>query len=121
MTIGILAYGSLLDDPGRELAARADESTTPAFSVEFAEGLNRDGGPTLIPVDDGGARVTASILVLKDSVDEGFARDMLFRRETRKVGTGLPARRRAPVRLIPRLRSPALTYASTRRSSPTFA
>ena len=38
MTIGILAYGSLLDDPGRELACtvrRIDDAETP-FNVEFA-------------------------------------------------------------------------------------
>ena len=91
MTIGILAYGSLLDDPGRELACtvrRIDDAETP-FNVEFARRADtRDGAPTLIPFDDEGARVASSILVLKDSVDEDFARDMLYRRETQKVGTG---------------------------------
>jgi hypothetical protein len=86
MVIGILAYGSLLDDPGAELGRlivrRIDGIKTP-FTIEFARSSRtRDGGPTLVPVETGGAAVSASVLVLRDSVDEELARDMLYRRET---------------------------------------
>lgn len=90
MTVGILAYGSLLDDPGAELQAcevRRIEGVKTPFDVEFARSSRtRCGGPTLVPVTAGGAAVSASVLVLKDTVDEEFAQDMLYRRETWQVG-----------------------------------
>src|SRR5947209_5290918 len=90
--IGILAYGSLINDPGDELSAATAsriESVDTPFNVEFARSSDsRDGAPTLVPVSEGGARVKAVILVLKDSITESEARDMLWRRETRRVGSG---------------------------------
>lgn len=91
--VGILAYGSLINDPGDELcaatASRIENVVTP-FNIEFARSSrSRDGAPTLVPVSEGGAKVKAVILVLKDLVSEVEARDMLWRRETRKVGSGL--------------------------------
>jgi hypothetical protein len=95
MTIGILAYGSLLDDPGPEFAnavRRVEDAETP-FRVEFArKSEKRDGAPTLIPVEPGGETVPAGVLVLKDEVAEVCACEMLYRRETR------PNRRRRPKR-----------------------
>ena len=90
MTIGILAYGSLVEDPGEELEAamvrRIDNVDTP-FAIEFARcSKTRGGAPTLVPVKTGGAPVVGTILVLDDSVDESSARDMLYRRETHHVG-----------------------------------
>jgi hypothetical protein len=92
MTIGILAYGSLLGDPGTELACavRGIENVQTPFRVEFArKSRTRDGGPTLVPVNTGGAAVMASVLVLKDAVDEDSAHDMLYRRETQQVGAAV--------------------------------
>lgn len=91
-SVGILAYGSLNDDPGEEIkpliAGRVTGVTTP-FSVEFArKSRTRDGAPTLVPVYEGGASVKAAILVLEDYVSEIEATDMLWRRETRQVGSG---------------------------------
>jgi hypothetical protein len=90
MTIGILAFGSLLDDPGPELQARVVRriaSVETPFAVEFARSSRtRDGAPTLVPVHTGGAAVRAAVLVLEDAVDEELARDLLYRRETRQVG-----------------------------------
>jgi hypothetical protein len=85
--IGILAYGSLIDDPGKELAPlirdRILDVTTP-FSVEFARSSRkRDGAPTLVPVEIGGDRVRGVILVLDSPVDVMRAEDLLWRRETR--------------------------------------
>lgn len=89
MTIGILAYGSLVGDPGDELqpyVVRRIDVKTP-FAIEFARSSGtRCGGPTLVRVTAGGAAVDASVLVLKDTVDEELARDLLYRRETRRVG-----------------------------------
>lgn len=89
--VGILAYGSLIDDPGPEIegvVARVikDGVTTP-FKVEFARtSATRAGAPTLVPVDTGGANVAAQILVLREDVDKSAARDMLWRRETGRTG-----------------------------------
>jgi cation transport regulator ChaC len=85
--IGILAYGSLIDDPGKELVPFIRESIanikTP-FSIEFARSSNsRDGAPTLIPVEDEGAQVQGVILVLDSDVGLQKAEDLLWRRETR--------------------------------------
>lgn len=82
--IGILAYGSLIDDPGGEIEPyiiKRIEIETP-FPVEFARSSRtRDGAPTLVPVSQGGSTVHAVILVLDREVSESQARDMLWRRE----------------------------------------
>jgi hypothetical protein len=85
MKVGILAFGSIVEDPGLELEAaiaRRIEAVTP-FPVEFARSSRtRDGAPTLVPVSEGGARIPALVLVLKRSVTVVDARAMLYRRET---------------------------------------
>lgn len=88
--VGVLAYGSLLDDPGDELEAavvdRIDGVVTP-FSVEFARSSSgRGGAPTLVPVDSGGSPVNATILVTAGHVTIDEARDMTYRRERGRVG-----------------------------------
>lgn len=87
MAVGILAFGSIAEEPGTELAAavaRRIEVQTP-FAVEFARSSRtRDGAPTLVPVSEGGARVSATVLVLNDSVTQADARAILYRRETRR-------------------------------------
>jgi hypothetical protein len=90
--IGILAYGSLIDEPGEEIESlvvdRITDVETP-FSIEFARTSgNRDGAPTLVPVSAGGSPVNATILVLKGEVSLDQARDLLWRRETGNVGSG---------------------------------
>ena len=91
MRIGILAYGSLIEDPGEELKPFIEytvkDVTTP-FQVEFARSSRtRDGGPTLIPVTSDGAQVQASVLALKSSIELNQAKTLLWRRETRKEGS----------------------------------
>jgi hypothetical protein len=85
--LGILAYGSLIDDPGEEIGgatSRRVAMKTP-FAIEFGRSSHtRGGAPTLVPVKVGGAAVNAVLLVLKDSVSEEQAASMLWRRETRK-------------------------------------
>lgn len=87
--VGILAYGSLIDDPGAEIVQALvrtlkDGILTP-FCVEFArESRTRAGAPTLIPVAQGGAQVRAQIHVL--NVPEQEAANRLWRRETGRVG-----------------------------------
>ncbi len=85
--IGVLAYGSLIDEPGKELEplirGRILNVTTP-FPVEFARSSSsRDGAPTLVPIEDGGAQVTGVILVLDSTVEIQRAEDFVWRRETR--------------------------------------
>lgn len=85
--LGILAYGSLIDDPGEEIASATADTLhhgimTP-FPVEFARSSRtRAGAPTLVPVTTGGARVPARVFVLRGDVSDQQARDMLWRRET---------------------------------------
>jgi hypothetical protein len=88
--IGILAFGSLIADPGEELQSKISmriKTKTP-FPVEYARisGKTRGGAPTLIPHPDGSS-VPAEILVLDDDVSIETARDLLWRRETRKIDT----------------------------------
>src|SRR3954447_17111626 len=54
--VGILAYGSLIDNPGAEIEAalisREADILTP-FGVEFARSSSKgSGAPTLVPVRD---------------------------------------------------------------------
>ena len=88
--LGILAYGSLIDDPGYEIfevIKSRIECETP-FNVEFArKSKTRSDAPTLIPVDNGGSKVNAVILVLKDEIDIENATTILWRRECHKVGS----------------------------------
>ena len=88
-TVGILAYGSLIGDPGPEIEPhiiRRISCRTP-FNVEFARASRtRTGGPSLVPYDDG-SQVAAQILVVDLPLKE--ATDRLYRRETRKVGTDI--------------------------------
>lgn len=87
-TIGILAYGSLISNPGDEIEQATTDTIqnvqTP-FKVEFARtSRGRAGGPTLVPVEQGGAHVSAWIFVV--NVDEREAANRLYRREINAVG-----------------------------------
>ena len=88
MSVGILAFGSINEVPGPELAVvinRRIEVRTP-FCVEFARSSRtRDGAPTLVPVSNGGAHVAAWVLVLDDAVTVAEAREILYRRETGRL------------------------------------
>lgn len=89
--IGILAYGSLLEEPGEEIAPHIVERIagveTP-FQIEFFRSSpTRGGAPTVVPVESRGAPVRGTVLVLHESVSIELARDLLWRRETRNVGT----------------------------------
>jgi predicted acylesterase/phospholipase RssA len=94
--VGILAFGSLIRDPGdelRPLIVRRIKTTTP-FPVEYGRYSKgtRGGAPTLVP-HPRGSGVAAEILVLKDSVPVEHAVNMLWRRETRTTdpSRGYPA------------------------------
>jgi hypothetical protein len=89
-SVGVLAFGSLIDDPGWELeraiVGRKYDVCTP-FAVEFARASTKRGGaPSLVPVQTGGGPVIAQILLL--NVAEQEAMDRLWRREIDKVGQG---------------------------------
>jgi hypothetical protein len=90
--IGILAYGSLQSNPGKEIersiVKRIENVTTP-FRIEFARSSEaRDGAPTLIPVETGGKENSSQILVLNENISDVEASNMLWRRETHQVGNG---------------------------------
>jgi hypothetical protein len=99
--IAILAYGSLIDEPGEELenciVDRLGPILTP-FKVEYARSSRtRGGAPTLVPVDRGGFQVSAVVFVLSDGKSEKEAKDMLWRRETRRAqGSYSPPARPGP-------------------------
>lgn len=92
MSIGILAFGSLLVDPGVEILHRIEhriEGVVTPFPIEFArKSSTRNGAPTLIPVEEGGSHVSATILVLPDELSSQDARSLLWRREVRKECSG---------------------------------
>src|SRR5262245_2721976 len=73
-SVGILAYGSLIEDPGQEIAAakaRIEPNVETPFKVEFARtSSTRAGAPTLVPVMTGGGHVPAQIIVLKNTISE---------------------------------------------------
>lgn len=88
-SIGVLAYGSLISKPGCELEdaeiARHPDVETP-FRVEFArKSRSRDDAPTLIPVDEEGAPVSATVIELRKDIDLERARNMVYRREVHDV------------------------------------
>lgn len=88
--IGILAYGSLITNPGDEIAElEIDriECLTP-FKVEYARiSVSRNNAPTLIPIDDAvkGKRVKAKLIVLNNKVTLQEATSILWRRECNKT------------------------------------
>jgi cation transport regulator ChaC len=85
--VGILAYGSLIEDPGIELTPLIVERRTGVetpFRIEFARSSSsRCNAPTVIPVESGGSCVKATILILKAGVTPQQAEDLVWRRETR--------------------------------------
>ena len=90
--IAIVAFGSLIEDPGEEIGPlisdRIKGVRTP-FSIEFARSSQkRCGAPTLIPVDGGGSPVNAELLVLDAVVGLKDAKSLVWRRETRKESSG---------------------------------
>lgn len=90
-TVGILAYGSLIPNPGAEIEkAKIDiiKNVKTPFRVEFSRSSKgRGGAPTLVPVD-GGAHVNAQVIVVE--LSEADAASALWRRELNKVGSGKP-------------------------------
>jgi hypothetical protein len=89
--LAVLAYGSLLADPGDELVpviVDRQPVQTP-FAVEYARcSSTRGSAPTLVKVKEPGigAPVQAQLLLLRDDVTVEAARDILYRRETHHVG-----------------------------------
>ena len=91
LRVAILAYGSLVTDPGEELEPLIVERrpcTTP-FAVEFARlSPHRDHAPVLTVVATGeGDPVEGSLLVLKAGTSVETATRILWRRETHQVGS----------------------------------
>ncbi len=91
MKIGILAYGSLIEEPGVEidpLMEKIIKNVETPFKIEFSRtSSTRKGAPTLV-LDENGSSVNGQILVLKDSVSLKVAKNLLWRRERRKERTG---------------------------------
>ncbi|WP_367389061.1 hypothetical protein [Lewinella sp. LCG006] len=89
MKIGILAFGSLVDDPGDELIKHITKPRIKVethFMVEYCRSSNgRNGAPTLVPVQEGGSTVQAYILPLL-GVSLSKAKNMIYRREINKPG-----------------------------------
>lgn len=87
---GILAFGSLIDDPGTELEnliVRKIANVETPFRVEYGrKSSERGNAPTLIPVEEGGSTVMATLLIISDKVEQGEIMNMLYRRELNKVG-----------------------------------
>jgi cation transport regulator ChaC len=88
-TVGILAYGSLIENPDKEIIevrTRTIDNVETPFNVEFARSSTKRGGaPTLVPVTGFGTPVTAKIIVVDTTVDDAVHR--LYRREINRVGS----------------------------------
>jgi len=89
--IGILAFGSLIDNPGQEiekLEVERIDCETP-FKVEFARiSTSRSNAPTLIPVDEKakGKKVKAVIILLNsEKLTLEQAKSILWRRECHTI------------------------------------
>lgn len=80
----------MITDPGKELLPKITmriKTLTP-FGVEYGRiSQTRGGAPTLVP-HEAGTPVEGEILVLDDAVLVEEARNMVWRRERRKEGTG---------------------------------
>ena len=91
MRIAILAYGSLIKNPGKSIKDLEEERRTGVrtpFRVEFArKSSTRCEAPTLVPVEDGGAYVEATLIGLREGTSLEQARDILYQRECHKEGT----------------------------------
>lgn len=88
-TVGILAYGSLIREPGSEIAPLITSriGTMTPFPVEYARySRTRGGGPTIVP-HVSGCQVKSEILMLSDDVSLDVAKDILWRRETGNVSS----------------------------------
>ena len=85
-SVGILAYGSLIGDPGSEIGSKIVEvidCCTP-FKVEFArKSSGRSNAPTLVRFNKGGC-VCGKVLVVDLDLQEAY--DCLYRREINCVG-----------------------------------
>src|SRR5688572_18415404 len=89
MSVGILAYGSLIEDPGAEIRPRIVRriATQTPFPVEYGRLSRKRGcGPTVVP-HVAGSQVSAVILVLSESVSVEEGQDLLWRRETDNIGS----------------------------------
>jgi hypothetical protein len=85
--VGILAYGSLIDEPGNDILGLISKrvNTFTPFPVEYARtSKSRENAPTLIPFGSG-LSVRAQILVLSPGITEQVASNLLYQRETRQV------------------------------------
>jgi hypothetical protein len=89
--VAIVAYGSVIDDPGpaiRRLVVERRLCRTP-FPVEFARVSPRwGGGPVLVPCSRGGP-VDGRLLVLSPGVGIGAAVELLRQREGLPGGRGI--------------------------------
>jgi hypothetical protein len=86
--ISILAYGSLISDPGPEIGKRVSDEiqTMTPFPVEYVWiSRTRGGAPTVAP-HNCGKPVKAKVFVLQDGISLQNARSMLWRRETGNEG-----------------------------------
>lgn len=89
--LGILAFGSLIDDPGSELnefIVKREKNVDTPFKIEYGRKSSKRGNaPTLIPVSEGGKKVKATLLILSHELEIVEAKNMLYRRELNKVGS----------------------------------
>jgi len=91
--IGILAFGSLIENPGDEIKnieLKRIDCETP-FKVEYSRiSRSRSNAPTLIPVEDGakGKRVQAKLIIIKPEITLDEAKSILWRREIHTYDKG---------------------------------
>ncbi|MGF7131438.1 hypothetical protein P3T40_002920 [Paraburkholderia sp. EB58] len=86
--IGLLKYGTLADPSDLDFQDFVEDTVTEdvktPFRVELVRCCHaRAGGPVLAPVEKGGAKIPATIVLLKRGIDAGQVMKMLYQHETR--------------------------------------
>jgi hypothetical protein len=87
--IGILAFGSIITDPGSEIEEATDRKFSEIetdFKIEFSRTSEKRAGAPTLAVHEAGSTVLATLFVLNDGISCNEAKNILFRRETNKVG-----------------------------------
>ena len=91
MKIAILAYGSLIPNPGDELKKHITQvihNVETPFNIEFSRtSKTRNNAPTLAVVEGYGSKVKGGLLELNQDIDLVNAESMLWRRETWEINS----------------------------------
>jgi cation transport regulator ChaC len=101
-SIGIFGYGSLVSEPGAEIAANiiGRIALSSPWPVEYARSSKRRAGAPTLVIHQSGGIVNGQILVLESSCDLASARRMLWEREGQPPQSSIKCTRMGPLRNV---------------------